>query len=139
VPDIYNTSKRSRIMSAISGKETTQEIMVRKYLFSLGFRYRKNDTRYPGKPDILLPKYNKVVFIHGCFWHGHKCQFTSIPKTNKEFWANKIENTIKRDNKIYNALSNLGWEVIVVWQCELKNRILRGERFSKLKSEIINR
>jgi DNA mismatch endonuclease (patch repair protein) len=86
-------------MSKISGKETKPEILVRKFLFANGFRYRKNDKRSPGKPDIVLPKYKTVIFIHGCFWHGHNCPARKLPETRKEFWRKKIQENIDRDNR----------------------------------------
>lgn len=120
--DIFDKSKRSEIMSKISGKETKPEILVRKYLFAHGFRFRKNDKRLPGKPDIVLPKYKTVIFVHGCFWHGHEgCKKSKLPETRKEFWEEKINSNIERDKKNITILENTGWKVIVVWECELKN------------------
>ena len=86
-------------MSKISGTETKPEILVRKYLFGKGFRFRKNDKRLPGRPDIVLPKYKTVIFIHGCFWHGHHCKAGKLPETNKDFWENKINSNMERDKK----------------------------------------
>ena len=108
-------------MSQIRSTNSKPEIIVRKYLFSKGLRYRKNVKTLPGKPDIVLPKYKTIVFVNGCFWHGHKdCKYFVMPKTNVEFWENKISNNISRDNETYNKLSNLGWNIIVVWECDLK-------------------
>ena len=108
-------------MSCIKGKNTKPEEIVRKYLFSQGFRYRKNDKRLPGTPDIVLPKYKIVIFVNGCFWHGHEgCRYFVIPKTNTEFWTKKIETNRKRDIRKINDLQALGWKVIVVWECQLK-------------------
>lgn len=123
-------------MSKISGKDTKPEILVRKFLFSKGFRYRKNDKRYPGKPDIVLPKYKTVVFIHGCFWHGHNCKKANLPETNKDFWQNKISSTIKRDQITQSELNDMGWHVIVIWQCEIKNKEKQNIRLDLLKNEI---
>ena len=123
-------------MSKISGKETKPEILVRSYLFREGFRFRKNDKRYPGKPDIFLPKYKTAVFIHGCFWHGHHCKKGKLPKTNQEFWRNKISSTKKRDQKNINALINLGFQVITVWQCELKNKKVSLKTLHSLEEQI---
>ena len=97
--DIYSKSKRSNIMSKISGKETKPEILVRKYLFAQGFRYRKNVKELPGKPDIVLSKYKVVIFIHGCFWHGHSCKQGTLPQTNYNFWQEKIRKNLERDNR----------------------------------------
>ncbi|WP_261512734.1 very short patch repair endonuclease [Chryseobacterium paludis] len=120
MPDIFSSEKRSEIMSKISGKETKPEIMVRKYLFAYGFRFRKNDKRFPGKPDIVLPKYKTIIFINGCFWHGHEnCKKSKLPGTRKDFWENKINSNIIRDQQNINDLKSMGWSVIIVWQCKL--------------------
>ena len=119
--DIITPKQRSYNMSLIHGKDTKPEILVRKYLFSRGLRFRKNDKRLPGHPDIVFPKYKTVVFINGCFWHGHEgCKYFVIPKSNVEFWQNKIKTNIERDSVITSKLVALGWTVRVVWECELK-------------------
>jgi len=123
-------------MSNISGKETKPEILVRKHLFSKGFRYRKNVKSFSGKPDIVLSKFKTVVLVNGCFWHGHHCKAGKLPTTRREFWESKIGNTVKRDNKNHLELSELGWKVIVVWQCEIKNKELREIRLMNLIKEI---
>ena len=120
-------------MSKISGKNTKPEILVRKFIFSKGFRFRINDKRYPGKPDIVLPKYKSIIFIHGCFWHGHSCKRGNLPETNREFWVNKISNTKKRDVRNKRELETLGWKVIIIWQCEISSK-LKFE--SKMKNVI---
>lgn len=112
-------------MSRIKSSNTKPEEIVRKYLFSKGFRYRKNDKRLPGTPDIVLPKYKTVIFVNGCFWHGHEgCRFFVVPKTNTKFWVNKIEANKQRDSRKTNDLQSLGWKVIVVWECQLKSKKL---------------
>lgn len=112
-------------MSRIKSSNTKPEEIVRKYLFSKGFRYRKNDKRLPGTPDIVLPKYKTVIFVNCCFWHGHEgCRFFVVPKTNTEFWVNKIEANKQRDSRKTNDLQSLGWKVIVVWECQLKSKKL---------------
>ena len=136
--DIYSKSKRSDIMSKISGKETKPEILVRKYLFSLGFRFRKNVKDLPGKPDILLPKYKTIIFIHGCFWHGHDCKRGALPETNQEFWQEKIEKNFERDIHNISELRKNGWSVIIIWQCEIKNKEAKNIRLRKLIEEIKN-
>ena len=136
MPDIYSKQKRSVIMSRISGKETKPEIIVRRYLFSKGFRYRKNDKRYPGKPDIVLPKYKTVIFVNGCFWHGHDCLAGKLPATRRDFWEDKINRNIKRDKDNVSQLEKLGWKVITIWQCELKNKATREETLSGLVERI---
>ena len=113
--------KRSWNMSRIKGKDTKIEVEVRKYLFSKGYRFRKNDKRYPGKPDIVLPKYHVAIFVHGCFWHRHEgCKDATTPKTRTEFWLEKFDKNVKNDQIKQEKLRELGWKVIVIWECELK-------------------
>ena len=119
-----NRSKeaRSKNMSHIPSKNTKPEETVRKYLFSQGFRYRKNVSYLPGKPDIVLPKYKTVVFVNGCFWHGHEgCKWFVPPKTNTEFWSAKFKYNIERDKRNYSKLEELGWKVLIVWECEIRH------------------
>ncbi len=107
-------------MAKIRGDETQPEIVVRKFLFSKGFRFRKNVKTLPSKPDIVLPKYKAVIFIHGCFWHKHKnCKKAQLPETRKEFWEKKISGNVERDKKNIRQLKKTGWQVIVLWQCRL--------------------
>lgn len=137
--DIFTKTKRSEIMSKISGKETKPEILVRKYLFSIGFRYRKNVKNFSGKPDIVLPKYKTIIFIHGCFWHGHEeCKKSVLPTTNTEYWRDKIGKNIERDKINISELEKRSWKVIVIWECELKNATLQNNRLELLVSEIKN-
>ena len=120
--DIFTTEKRSDIMSKIRSKDTKPEIKLRKALFARGFRYRTNDKRLPGTPDIVLRKYGTVIFVNGCFWHHHpNCKIATTPKTNTEFRHNKIKRNRQRDLENYWKLGQLGWEVIVVWECELNH------------------
>lgn len=124
-------------MSKISGKDTKPEILVRKYLFSKGFRFRKNVKDLPGKPDILLPKYKTIIFINGCFWHGHEnCKKATLPATNNKFWREKISGNIIRDKKNIQKLREMGYKVIIVWQCELTSNF-RKATLSNLLTEII--
>lgn len=119
--DKHSKEVRSYNMSQIRSTNSKPEIIVRKYLFSKGMRYRKNVKTLPGKPDIVLPKYKTIVFVNGCFWHGHKnCKYFVMPKSNIEFWNEKISKNISRDEEIRQKLSAAGWNVIVVWECELK-------------------
>ena len=118
--DKLTPEKRSWNMSRIKGKDTKIEVEVRKYLFSKGLRYRKNVRKLPGCPDIVLPKYKTVVFVNGCFWHHHDCSGFVWPKSNLDYWKPKIERNEKRDRENYQKMTELGWKVIVVWECELK-------------------
>jgi len=131
--DVFSKEKRSEIMSHIRSKDTKPEIAVRKYLFSKGFRYRKNDKRYPGTPDIVLPKYKTVIFVHGCFWHGHEgCKYSKMPKTNIEYWERKISRNKVRDLENIRLLEDFGFRVIVILECEMKYD------FEQRMTEIIN-
>lgn len=133
--DIKTPAERSENMSRIRSVNTKPEEIVRKYLFRHGFRYRKNDHRYPGKPDIVLPKYHTVIFVNGCFWHMHNCARARLPRSNLSYWQPKIERNVKRDIENKLKLESNGWKVIVVWECELKKRIVE-ERLSRLCEEI---
>jgi DNA mismatch endonuclease (patch repair protein) len=121
MPDIMTTAQRSRAMSAVKGKDTGIERFVRSALHRRGFRFKKNVARLPGRPDIVLPKYHTVVFVHGCFWHGHEnCKASKLPETRREFWEQKISGNIVRDAKHAQALRDSGWKVLVIWECSLK-------------------
>jgi DNA mismatch endonuclease (patch repair protein) len=120
--DTHSKETRSFNMSKIRSKDTKPELKVRKYLFSRGFRYRVNVKKLPGKPDIVLPKYKTAIFVHGCFWHGHKdCRYFVVPKSNQSYWLPKIERNIIRDKEATVKLTGLGWHVLEVWECDLKN------------------
>lgn len=124
--DKLTPEKRSWNMSRIKGKDTKIEVEVRKYLFSKGYRFRKNDKRYPGKPDIVLPKYHVAIFVHGCFWHRHEgCKDATIPKTRTEFWLEKFDKNVKNDRIKQEKLRELGWKVIVIWECEIKKDLIK--------------
>jgi DNA mismatch endonuclease (patch repair protein) len=116
MPDIFTKEKRSEIMSKVSSKETKPEIMVRKFLFANGFRFRKNDKRYPGNPDIVLPKYKSIIFVNGCFWHGHSCPAGKLPETRRKYWEEKIGGNIARDKKNITELEKQGWNVIRIFR-----------------------
>ncbi len=119
--DKLTREKRSWNMSRIRGKDTEIEVKVRKYLFSQGFRFRKNVADMPGKPDIVLPKYKTVIFIHGCYWHRHAgCKNCTTPSTNREFWLDKFEKNIKNDSKHQQELETAGWKVLILWECEIE-------------------
>ena len=122
--DVHSKETRSYNMSRIRCKDTKPEMLVRKFLFSKGFRYRLHDKKLPGKPDIVLPRYKTVIFIHGCFWHGHNgCKLYVVPKTRTEWWLNKITNNINKDSAAVTALKANGWKVITVWECDLKKSL----------------
>jgi len=126
-------------MSKIRSKKTKPEELVRKYIFSKGFRYLINDKRYPGTPDIVLPKYHTIIFVNGCFWHGHEnCKAAKLPKTNTELWKNKILNNIARDKINIEKLKNEKWKVIIIWQCEINTKNNREKRLELLINEINN-
>lgn len=118
--DIVSPQKRSEMMSGIRGKDTKPEILVRKALHKKGFRFRLHSRQLPGKPDIVLPKYKTVILVNGCFWHGHDCHLFKWPKSNFEFWKNKISETKSRDIKNKTSLENAGWNVITMWECQLR-------------------
>lgn len=110
-------------MSRIKGRDTSIEVKVRKYLFSKGLRFRKNDKRLPGKPDVVLPKYHTVIFVHGCFWHRHPgCKDTTTPKSRTEYWLDKFERNVANDRAHYEALEADGWKVITLWECDINKR-----------------
>ena len=137
--DVHTPEQRSYNMSRIRSKNTKPEELVRKYLFAQGFRYRKNDSRLPGKPDIVLPKYKTVIFINGCFWHGHKgCRYFVWPKNNAEIWKEKIERNIQRDLLNHRSLTDQGWYIIDVWECQLK-KAERSETLTRLGETLKNR
>lgn len=119
--DTLSHEQRHKNMAAIHSANTKPEIIVRKYLFSHGFRYRLNHKRLPGHPDIVLRKYRTCIFINGCFWHGHEeCRYFRMPKSNTEFWTAKINRNIQRDKRVQKELAAMGWHCITVWECELK-------------------
>lgn len=134
--DVHTPEQRSYNMSRIRGKDTKPEELVRKYLFSQGFRYRKNDARLPGKPDIVLPKYKTVIFVNGCFWHAHEgCKYFVWPQNNASFWKKKIESNVNRDKNNFELLSNMGWRVVTIWECELK-KSKAYERLAQLEQQL---
>lgn len=130
--DVFTKEKRSQIMSRVSGRNTKPEIVVRSLLHNLGYRFRLHRKDLPGKPDIILPKHKKAIFVHGCFWHGHTgCSRSKRPSTNKEFWCEKLDKNIERDKETVDALRTLGWDVLIVWTCEVKDK-------DKLKTKLLS-
>lgn len=133
--DVHNTIVRSYNMSMIKGRDTKPEIIVRKFLFSKGYRYRVNYSKLPGKPDIVLTKQKAAIFVNGCFWHGHEgCKYFVVPKTRTRWWLDKINKTKERDQINYKKLTETNWRIIVVWECELKHD--SRNRLSSIKEEI---
>ena len=133
--DTLTKEKRSWNMSRITGRNTKPEILLRSLLHRKGFRFRLHDKRLPGKPDIVLPKHRTVIFVNGCFWHRHNnCEYAYTPKSRQEFWLNKFQGTVQRDQEKQKMLADLGWQVLVVWECELKgnNSLLVSDISSKL-------
>ena len=126
---------RKKNMSHIRSTNSKPEEIVRKYLFSKGFRYRKNVRTLPGCPDIVLPKYHTVIFVNGCFWHKHDCGRFVWPSSNTEYWVPKINRNVERDAESHKKLTEMGWKVLIVWECELKKKV-REERLARLCKEI---
>lgn len=138
MPDVLTKEQRSRCMAAIKGKDTKPEMIVRKYLFSKGLRYRLHDKKLAGKPDIVLKKYKTVIFIDGCFWHGHDgCNLFKIPKSNQFYWENKIKHNRARDIATNYILTTMGWRVIRIWECELKDSSTRKSYLENLYDQIL--
>jgi DNA mismatch endonuclease, patch repair protein len=137
VADIFSKKKRSQIMASVLSTETKPERAVRKFLFSKGYRFRKNLKSLPGKPDIVLPKYKTAILVHGCFWHGHKnCDASTMPKSNKAYWKDKIKKNIERDKRNKRALKKLGWNVFTIWECKLNNKISVPKEMNKILTKL---
>ena len=137
--DVFTKEKRSQIMSKIKGKDTKPEKVVRSLLHQMGYRFRLHRRDLPGNPDIVLPKYKKIIFVHGCFWHGHEdCPRAKRPSTNKKFWDEKLSKNIERDKKNQCELGKLGWQLLVVWQCQIKDINNLIEKIIKFINKPIN-
>jgi DNA mismatch endonuclease (patch repair protein) len=134
MPDKYSKETRSRMMSGIKNKNTKPEIMIRKELFGNGFRYRLYNKKLPGKPDLVLKKYMAVIFIHGCFWHRHNCRYFVWPKSNVEFWREKINSNKRNDQKVIKELQSMGYRICVFWECVTRDNGL----FPKAMKKLIN-
>lgn len=131
--DIMTPEQRSRCMAAVKSNDTKPEMIVRRYLHSLGFRYGLHNKKLPGSPDIILRRFKTVIFINGCFWHGHEnCNNYRMPKSNVDFWQSKINRNRARDERNLNDLQKLGWRVIVIWECQLKTKELREQTFHEI-------
>lgn len=137
--DTVSKSQRSTNMSAIRSRDTKPEILVRKYLFAKGFRYRIHVKELPGKPDIVLKKYQTVIFVNGCFWHAHKgCKDFVWPRSNQAFWKNKIEGNLARDQINFEKLRSNGWNVIICWECQLKNKSVQELTLPSIARSILS-
>lgn len=131
--DVFSKEKRSEIMSRIGGKNTKPEEVVRSLLHKMGYRFRLHASGLPGKPDIVLPRYQKAVFVNGCFWHGHKsCKRSALPESNRAFWAEKIAKNMERDKRFRKKLNKMGWSVLTIWACQIRDEekvVRKLERF----------
>jgi len=137
--DVFDKETRSRNMAAIKGQNTRPEMIVRHYLHSKGFRYRLHSRNLPGKPDLTMPKFNAVVFVHGCFWHRHnRCRFATMPSSNTEFWGKKLTGNKERDKARKTDLRKLGWRVLTVWECGLRSSRNRERNLEKIKSWLLS-
>ena len=137
--DRINREKRSWNMSRIRSKDTKPEILLRKALHGIGFRYRLHDRKLPGSPDLVFSKYRAVIFVHGCFWHRHGCKWTTMPSTRKHFWAEKFAANVERDKNNRDKLLELGWRVAIVWECTLKGKNQTIEQItSKIKTWLLS-
>lgn len=122
MPDVVDSETRSRMMSGIRSKNTKPEMMVRRGLHRLGFRFRLHSADVPGRPDLVLPRYRVAIFVNGCFWHGHDCHLFKLPSTHPEFWRVKIARNIERDQEVRRALCEQGWRMLIIWECALKGK-----------------
>ena len=130
--DVFTKEKRSRIMSRVKGRDTKPEILVRSLVHRMGFRFRIHRGDLPGKPDMVLPRHGKIIFVHGCFWHGHKgCPRSKRPTTNMDFWNKKLDMNIKRDKVFQGKLRSRGWKVMVIWQCETQRPEMLLRKFER--------
>jgi len=137
--DTMTKEQRHECMAAIKGKDTKPEMIVRRFLHAAGYRYRLHDRKLPGCPDLVFPGLHTVIFIHGCFWHGHEnCKYFRLPKSNVEFWQNKIDRNRKRDVKVRTALEEQRWNVITVWECGLRDKARRDETLKNIVRQLFD-
>ena len=135
--DRFTPGERSRIMARVHGRDTEPEKIVRSLLHRLGYRFRLHIRKLPGSPDIVLPRWRKVIFIHGCFWHGHEgCKRATRPTTNVDFWNRKIDGNVRRDSEVRTHLESLGWRVYVVWQCETRDECILQSRLERFMEDV---
>lgn len=137
--DIMTKQQRHDCMAAVKGKDTKPEMLVRRYLHGLGYRYGLHNRKLPGSPDLVLRRLKTVIFIHGCFWHGHEgCKYYRLPKSNIDFWQTKIDRNRKRDAEVEAKLNSMGWRVLTVWECDLKNKERRERTLSHLAKTLFH-
>lgn len=138
--DVVDEATRSRMMSGIRGKNTHPELIVRKRLHQLGLRFSLKNSALPGNPDLALPRHGTVVFVHGCFWHAHKCNAFRLPSTNTDFWQSKLAGNVERDKKCAQELKSLGWRVLVIWECAVKfsEKMHAAEPFEIARDWVVN-
>ena len=135
--DVHTKQQRSYNMSRIKGKNTKPEILIRKIIHRMGYRFRLHRKDLPGKPDLVLPRLNKIVFVHGCFWHMHNCRYGKVtPKTRAEFWQTKREGNVKRDKRNIRLLKKQDWQVLVVWECQIRNIEKLRKRIAEFLGDI---
>lgn len=137
--DTFSRTERSRIMAAVKSQDTTAELVVRRLVHSLGYRFRLHDRSLPGSPDLVFKRLRKVIFVHGCFWHKHSCGRCRIPTTRRAYWLAKIEGNAARDRRSRRALKKIGWASLVVWECEIKRAALAARLVRFLGQEDLNR
>jgi DNA mismatch endonuclease, patch repair protein len=138
MPDVHDKATRSYNMSRIRAKDTSPELLVRKFLHARGFRYKLHDRSLAGSPDLVLPKYKTVVFVHGCFWHGHAdCKYFVVPKTRTDFWMGKIMKNMSNDALVVQRLRAAGWKVIIIWECQVKPKQIR-QTLTKLMGRLLS-
>jgi DNA mismatch endonuclease (patch repair protein) len=136
MPDVFSKEQRSRVMAKVRGENTSPEMAVRSLIHRMGYRYRLHRKDLPGKPDIVLPRHKKIIFVHGCFWHQHAgCKAADRPASNTEYWTKKLDRNIERDKSNQQKLEELGWQVLVVWECQIKDRAALTQRLSAFLSE----
>ena len=135
--DIMTPEQRHKCMAAIKEKDTKPEMLVRRYLHACGFRYSLHCKKLPGSPDLVFRSLRTVIFIHGCFWHGHEnCKYYRLPKSNTEFWRDKVEQNRQRDSAVIQELESKGWRVFIIWECELKNKSTREATLRRISREL---
>ncbi len=125
MPDMFDSATRSWIMSRVHGRNTSEELAVRRALHAAGYRFRLHRSDLPGKPDVVLPKFRVALFVHGCFWHGHNCKRARVPESNRDYWTEKIRRNMERDERVREALTKMGWRTYIIWTCDIAGGVSR--------------